>query len=53
MKTVDQVEEIIKKRAKIVYDYCVLKGWPLNPNDLTIEQIMEIRSLDDWKNASK
>jgi hypothetical protein len=50
MKT---IEEVIEKRIAIVFNYCVEKGWSLNPDDLTIEQIMEIRSLQEWKNASK
>ncbi|MES2395641.1 MAG: hypothetical protein V4549_06545 [Bacteroidota bacterium] len=52
MEDQDKLNKIIKKRNQIVYDYCISKGWPLLPENLSIEQIMEIRKLKEWKEAS-
>lgn len=30
--------------------YCQEQGWPSNPRELLIEQIMEIRDQEGWKN---
>ena len=46
----ETIQEIAKRRIRFVYDYCKSKGLPLNPDDLTIEQIMEIRKEPDWIN---
>jgi hypothetical protein len=45
----EQSQEIINRRHKIVCDYCAKMGWEANPEKLTIEQIMEIRSKKEWK----
>jgi len=42
--------DILLGREKFVRTYCVKKNWPLNPIELTIEQILEIRKQKDWKN---
>lgn len=47
------IKNIIEERFRISNEYCVSKGWPTNPADLSFEQIMEIRALDSWKNAGK
>ena len=45
------IETIIKKRAEVVKKYCEEKG--LDPFDLSLEQILEVRSLPDWINADE
>lgn len=42
------VEETINLRDRFVNEYCGKKGW--NKEDLTIEQVAEIRSHNQWKN---
>jgi hypothetical protein len=53
MFTQEQSQEIINRRHKIVCDYCEKMGWEANPETLTIEQIMEIRSQKEWKEVPK
>jgi len=48
-----EIKLIIEKRNEIVIKYCKEKGWPLDPGNLTIDQVMEIRSLEEWKNVTK
>jgi len=45
----EQANEIIKRRHEIVLAYCKEKGWEADPAKMTIEQIMEIRSQQNWK----
>lgn len=47
----NKIEIIIQKRGEIVKKYCEKKGWDFN--DLSFEQIIEIRSLTEWQNAGK
>jgi len=49
MFTKIQSQEIINRRLKIVVAYCEKMGWEANPEKLTVEQIMEIRSQKEWK----
>lgn len=49
MFTQEQIQEIINRRHKIVVDYFEKMGWEANPETLTMEQIMEIRSQKEWK----
>ena len=49
MFTQEQIQEIINRRHSIVVAYCEKMGWEANPEKLTIEQIMEIRSQKEWK----
>lgn len=42
---------IIETRDEIVRQYCKEKKWDFD--DLSIEQILEIRQLPEWVNASK
>lgn len=52
MKTqAEKVNELIARRGKIAKDYCVSKGWPIDPVELSFDQILEIRALDSWKNV--
>lgn len=41
---------VLKARDEFVRRYCLEKGWPSNRDDLTMDQIMEIRSQEGWKN---
>lgn len=43
-------ENIIIGRDAFVTEYCAAKGW--DRNELTIEQIMQIRQQDGWKNPT-
>lgn len=38
---------IFEKRLEFEKMYCEKKGW--NPNKLTIDQILEIRSCHEWQ----
>ena len=49
MFTQEQIQEIINRRHSIVVAYCEKMGLEANPEKLTIEQIMEIRSQKEWK----
>lgn len=51
MTNQEKANEITRRRIQIVADYCAQKGWPkpLSPGDLTVEQMLEIRSLPEWK----
>ena len=46
-----QTEEIIKRRHEIAIAYCNEKGWSTNPQELSFDQILEIRSQEKWKNV--
>jgi hypothetical protein len=47
------MQEVIKKRHEIVVAYCDKMGWKNDPATLTIEQVMKIRSLKEWKEVPK
>jgi hypothetical protein len=40
--------DVFQKRASFSTEYCAKKGWDLSK--LTVDQLMEIRSQDGWKN---
>ena len=42
-------EQIIEFRNQFVTQYCLTNNW--NKDNLTLEQIMEIRSHSGWKTA--
>lgn len=42
-------EVIGKARIYIARKYCESKGWPLEPEKLSIEQVLEIREQPSWK----
>lgn len=46
----EHVQKIVEGRHAFAIAYCKLKGWPEDPEKLTIAQIMEIRDQDGWKN---
>jgi hypothetical protein len=41
----------LEARAAFVSEYCRAKGWPEDPDALTMQQVYEIRAQDGWKNA--
>lgn len=43
-------KRVLRGRDAFVQAYCAAKGWPVNPSELSWDQIMEIRSQDGWKN---
>lgn len=47
----DNVQNVINARHDFSVRFCDQKGWDFNT--LSIEQIMEIRAQDEWKNAAK
>ena len=50
----DQADSIIKTisgRTSIAQAYCKSKCWPTELEQLTFEQILEIRALPEWKAA--
>lgn len=42
-------QRTINARHEFMVAYCTEKGWPTNPEDLSLEQIMEVRSQEGWK----
>jgi hypothetical protein len=45
-----QTVDLLQARDKFYKEYCQKKGWSTNPGDLSLNQVMEIRSQEDWKN---
>jgi hypothetical protein len=45
----EKVNEMIKRRNDFSFNYCKEKGWTTAIEQLTIEQIMEIRQQQGWK----
>lgn len=43
-------ERLIAARAAFVVTYCRAHGWPEEPRELSIAQILEIREQEGWKN---
>ena len=46
-----KIKTIIQERAKIVKKYCEEKGYDVE--NLSLDQILEIRALPEWINAGK
>lgn len=42
-------QRIINGRAEFTREYCRSKGWPESPDELSFEQIFEIRAQPGWK----
>lgn len=42
-------EKFMEARYRFVLSYAESKGWPANPDHLSMDQIMEIRSQPGWK----
>lgn len=51
MKSFIENDPILKERDRVVKEYCEKKGWKVD--ELSFEQIKEIRDLPEWKNPVK
>lgn len=51
MMNARQMCDVMNKRDKVVNDYC--KKHKVTKENLTLEQILEIRAIPKWKNAAK
>lgn len=51
MMNARQMCDVMNKRDKVVDDYC--RKHNVKKEDLTMEQILEIRAIPEWKIASK
>lgn len=45
----ERTEAILRARGRFMEAYCREKGWPTNPADLSITQILDIRAQPGWK----
>jgi hypothetical protein len=48
----EAAEDLIARRHKFVQEFCASKGWPTDPTELSIEQILEIREQPGWQDPS-
>ncbi len=48
----EAAEDLITRRHKFAQAYCAEKGWPSDPTELSIEQILEIREQPGWQDPS-
>jgi len=46
----ENVKRIVLGRDKFIGEYCKKNGWSVDITTLTIDQIIEIRSHEGWKN---
>lgn len=46
----DRTKAILHARRAFTLKYCQEQGWPSNPRELLIEQVMQIRDQEGWKN---
>lgn len=44
-----EAEKILWARHRFIAAYCESKGWPTDPGELSIDQILEIREQAGWK----
>ena len=51
MMNARQMCDVMNKRDKVINEYC--KKHKVKKEDLTFDQILEIREIPEWKNASK
>jgi hypothetical protein len=42
-------EDILVAREKFCKEYCEKKGWPSDAEELSFDQILEIRSQEEWE----
>lgn len=49
-ESIAEQERILYGRHAFYVAYCEARGWPTDGAKLTMEQILEIRSQDGWKN---
>lgn len=45
------INKTISTRQEISLKYCKEKGWPTDPEQLSFDQILEIRALPEWIKA--
>ena len=45
-------EACLQARGVFFKEYCKNKGWPIDADKLNIDQILEIRTQDGWKNPA-
>lgn len=43
-------ERVLRARHEFAMGYCRSKGWPEDAAQLSIEQILEVRAQEGWKN---
>lgn len=44
----DEAQRILNARARFVEDYCRARGWPTDPKELSISQLLEATSQEAW-----
>ena len=49
MGTSPEQETFLMARGEFAKKYCIEYDWPTDPSKLSIEQILEIRKQDGWK----
>lgn len=50
-KAADTIRSVIEQRQAFNESYMASRGWGTRVEDLTIDQILEIRSQPGWKNV--
>jgi hypothetical protein len=48
-KEAEAHQSFLEARYRFAMEYATRKGWPTNIDDLSFEQIMEIRTQPGWK----
>lgn len=51
--TEEELRRVVVARQEIASNYCESKGWPTLFENLSLDQILEIRALPEWINAAK
>jgi hypothetical protein len=46
----DRMQKLLEARGAFAVAYCRQRGWPEDPALLSMQQIVEIRKQDGWKN---
>ena len=47
-----ELQRVLNARHAFILGYMVTKGWAGSPEDLSMEQILEIRQQEGWKNPT-
>jgi len=47
-----EIRELVRKRTAVAKAYCEKRGWSVDPANLKMSQITEIRKLPEWKNPT-
>jgi len=48
----DKTQAILDARHAFIQRYCKEQGWPEDEDKLSIQQILQIRQQDGWKNPT-